>query len=85
MTDREAAGRLARMAEGGTNFSRESGEACRMGAEAIREREERSKGCSGCFYESKLTTQCNDCVRAYSRDGYLPANAENGYTPEETI
>ena len=43
MTDREAAGRLALMAEGGTNFSRESGEACRMGAEAIREREERNK------------------------------------------
>lgn len=44
MTDREAIERLFLMAKGGTNFSAKNNEACRMGAEALQEREERSKG-----------------------------------------
>lgn len=53
MTDRAAIERLFLMAKGGTNFSEKSNEACRMGAEALQEREERSKGCEYCEPKQK--------------------------------
>lgn len=49
MTDREAIERLFLMAKGGTNFSAKNNEACRMGAEALQEREERARGCEFCL------------------------------------
>lgn len=48
MTDREALDRMKFMAKGGTNFSEKSHEACRIAAEAIRERIDREKGCECC-------------------------------------
>lgn len=51
MTDKEALEHLIRLGDGGTNHSHDSNEACRIGAEALRERmerEERSKGCEYC-------------------------------------
>lgn len=48
MTDRGALDRMKFMAKGGTNFSEESHEACRIAAEAIRERIERERGCEFC-------------------------------------
>lgn len=53
MTDKEALEHLLRLADGGTNHSHDSNEACRIGAEAVREREERSKGCRYCKQEQK--------------------------------
>lgn len=64
MTDRAAIERLFLMAKGGTNFSEKSNEACRMGAEALQEREERSKGCEFCCYQEYPDRTL------YPKDGY---------------
>lgn len=43
MTDKEALEYLDRLADGATNLSHDSNEACRIGAEAVRERMEREE------------------------------------------
>lgn len=48
MTDKEALEYLDRLADGATNLSHDSNEACRIGAEAVRERMEREQGCPWC-------------------------------------
>lgn len=48
MTDREAIERMKLLEKGGTNFSKESNDACRVALEALQEREERENGCEYC-------------------------------------
>lgn len=58
VTVKEAIKRLRRMADGGTNFSKESNEACRMGAEALKEIEKRGAVNCGQLCEWNTTAGC---------------------------
>lgn len=56
MTDKEALEYLDRLADGATNLSHDSNEACRIGAEAVRERMEREE----CGANTALTRLLTD-------------------------
>lgn len=58
VTVKEAIKRLRLMADGGTNFSKESNEACRMGAEALKEIEKRGAVNCGQLCEWNTTAGC---------------------------
>ena len=58
VTVKEAIKRLRLMADGGTNFSKESNEACRMGAEALKEIEKRGAVNCGQLCEGNTTAGC---------------------------
>lgn len=76
MTDREALEYLDRLADGATNLSHDSNEACRIGAEAVRERMEREE-CGANTALTRLLTdeaptvdagpvvRCKDCDKKF--------------------
>lgn len=87
MTSREAIDRLNLMAKGGTNFSEKSNEACRMGAEALQEREERSEAVNSLIAMACCCIQglqCYQCPR-YINEKCTPWKDEDIITAVETL